>query len=189
MVLDIGYPQVPVNSEMKALLKFIYNAFGGSMNLRTIGKFGRDVMVIESGDSQKPTTMGVATRSRIHRDYDDDRNTSLAVITFLQPDVFGVMLNKDKEFIIHANAGDMILMPTSVFHFGASHEDFCGKPLSTFRRRIFSYWDVGASVSDQEGLVTVEDIPDDYTCCVQDAKSLAQAFRVITHPLETDRGM
>ena len=115
------------------------------------------------------------------------------MIQFLQDDVFGVMVKPGEERIIRGKGGDIILMPTSVYHFGCSHFDFCGQDTSAFRRRIFSYWDVHPAVMDVHGDVVDESsipIPDNYHCKIIDnVPSLEAAYLIITHEAKFGREM
>ena len=72
-----------------------------------------------------------------------------------------------RERIVRVELGDLILFPTTVFHFGCSHADFCGHKISRWRRRVFWYLDAVDSASDEYGSVLgpkeLRGIPRDYS--------------------------
>ena len=72
-----------------------------------------------------------------------------------------------RERIVRVELGDLILFPTTVFHFGCSHADFCGHKISRWRRRVFWYLDAVDSASDEYGSVLgpkeLRGIPHDYS--------------------------
>ena len=65
----------------------------------------------------------------------------------------------------------MIMLPTSVYHFGSSHEDYAntvvgrrGRTESSLRSRIFCYTDWDIAMKDEEGYVNSAkscSVPDD----------------------------
>ena len=90
-----------------------------------------------------------------------------------------------KEKIVRVELGDIILFPTTVYHFGCSHEDFCGSRITRWRRRVFWYLDAVESVLDKGGAVIgpseFTGIPSDYDVdFIDDIPSLYAAHLIMS---------
>ena len=92
------------------------------------------------------------------------------------------------------------MFPTSVYHFGASHEDYNntivarrGRTETSLRRRVFCYTDRDTSVRDEEGYVDSAKtcpMPDDYNLkIVRDIPNASIAFTYLSSSVLEGRTM
>jgi hypothetical protein len=73
--------------ELKAYVDYIMEATDGGLVVRARGEYGRGIQVIDSGDCWVANS--ICRRSVVHRDFDQGRHNSLAIVIALQNDVFG----------------------------------------------------------------------------------------------------
>ena len=162
------------------------------------------MQILCSGDCMITEIVGECERTYLHRDWDNNRLSSLTIILALGNDVMGYAIRNDKggmeEIIIPMEPGEMHMFPTSVYHFGASHEDYNntivgrqGRTESSLRRRVFCYMDWDTAVKDEEGYVDSAKtcpVPDDYNLkIVRDIPNASVAFTYLSTPMLEGRTM
>lgn len=164
-------------------VEFVHDSLPGYFARRT-GKYGRGVSILDTGNPFMPFDVP-CPRTRSHRDYDKHRCNSMTVILFLQRDCL-IFPYLGGEYKLVANAGDMCMFPTSVFHQGASMEDLYGSLLGPSRRRVFLYLDWQTTVVDSLGQVVTEKelggLPKDYDLSVYEVSSLKAGYYLLSSP-------
>jgi hypothetical protein len=179
-------------------------AGNGRLVFRSEGAYGKGMQILDSGDCMSTEIVGECERTYLHRDWDNNRLNSLTIILALGNDVMGYAIRNDKggieEMIVRMQPGEMHIFPTSVYHFGASHEDYNntivgrqGRTESSLRRRVFCYMDWDTAVKDEEGYVDSAKtcpVPDDYNLkIVRDIPNASVAFTYLSSPMLEGRTM
>ena len=201
----------PIGSELfggleplEAYADHLKQAGNGRLLVRSEGKFGRELQILDSGDCLSTEPLGECHRTYVHRDWDNNRLTSLTTILALTYDVMGYVFRNDngelEDKIVTMEPGDMHVFPTSVYHFGCSHLDYnntiegmVGQTRSSLRRRVFCYLDWDSPVRDEEGFVdsaTECPVPKDYNLkIVRGIPDASVAFTYLSSPMLEGRTM
>jgi hypothetical protein len=130
-------------------------AGNGKLMFRLEGSYGKGMQILDSGDCMSKEIVGECERTYLHRAWDNNRLNSLTIILALGNDVMGYAIRNDKggveEIIVPMKPWGMHMFPTSVYHVGASHEDYNNTIVtrrgrtdeSSLRKRVFCYmgWD------------------------------------------------
>ena len=179
--------QVPA---LKNYVGYLLESCNNTMVVRSTGTLGRGVQVLDSGNCDH--SKGKCGRSCWHRDFDNGRLTSVTTLLAMDRDCIGFpKFDEDPEpLIVHLQAGDVVMFPTTVFHFGCSHKDFCGSDEAVWRRRLFVYLDHPPSVDDENGSVQLPPIPHDYDVQLYDQiPSIRVGFMILQSRLLAGRIM
>ena len=108
------------------------------------------MQILDSGDCTSKAPLGECQWTYVHTDWDNNRLNSLTITLTLGNDAMGYAIRNDKgeeeHIILTMKPGEMHIFTTSVYHFGASHEDYNnmivarrGRTESSLRRRVFCY--------------------------------------------------
>lgn len=130
--------------ELQAYWEFMARAHADVRQNSRTSSYDKQVIAMCTGDFILDTAC--VERQAWHRDDDNGRGTSWSSLTALQPDCIGFVMDAaGHTLILQLLAGQTVIWPSTVMHFGCKTDDLdpcfrvAGQRVA--RWRLFMYWD------------------------------------------------